>query len=218
MLRRIDTADKWCLALSGFLSTQNGCPMDRIAPYPRFWPTVKMHRQALARDWGIADRKTLYDILEWLEAEGHNAEYMAKIRYAAPLSDSQFQALLDLVNSPKQRNQWLLVRQHAVALRGVGIAAWDIGRYVWLCRDAYALGWIKKKETLQLIRSAGQRAQRSFDGWEHFGLSYVVGRSYWSAEAISRTACDRHFRHLLKLIATPGSPWARLAWRTPLNH
>lgn len=61
----------------------------------------------------------------------------------------------------------------------MGIAAWDIVRYVFLCRTGAAIGLISEKVAWARILEMAPKAQMIFSGWPEYVLSYFAGRQYW---------------------------------------
>ena len=134
----------------------------------------------LERDWDIHSPKDLKSTLDWLEASGHKIEFMKKLSVLTTLSEQGCERYIALFRKDFERyEQWKIANSYKLPLRNVGIAAWDIGRYVFLCRTGAVVGLIDEKEAWIRIREMAPKAQMIFSGWEEYILSYFAGRQYW---------------------------------------
>ncbi|WP_282073452.1 DUF1266 domain-containing protein, partial [Janibacter hoylei] len=52
-------------------------------------------------------------------------------------------------------------------------------RCISVCRWCTSLGMLSEEEAWEKIHRIAQRAQKSFDSWYSFALSYIAGRQYW---------------------------------------
>ena len=93
------------------------------------------------------------------------------------------------------------------------IMGWDLSRAVQLCGQGYLAGYFTYEEAVEKARSVGKVIQQTFDSWEDFWDSYLLG-FYWWSEDIS----DLYERIDVyeALAADPDGPFS-LEWLLDLN-
>lgn len=114
-------------------------------------------------------------------------------------------------------NQLCLVFDNRFPLKTVGVRAWDIGRMVFLMRQAVYVGYIGIDEAWQILLTVALEAQKIFAGWDHYGHSYVVGRHYWRSISLTEGNCEKFYEYLNPIIGDFYSPWYTLPWDMPLS-
>ena len=63
-------------------------------------------------------------------------------------------------------------------ITGKDVIGWDIGRAAYLVRVGVEVNYLKADEAWNYLERAYQRAISTFNTWEEFGRSYIIGRSF----------------------------------------
>ena len=133
------------------------------------------------------------------------------------LGDEQFRE----VQTKAQRNEELshriqIAKQHYKRLGPKSLLGWDYGRYVFLCRWGYFVGYITEEEAWHRIMPVAAKLQKTFDSWKDLGENYLIGREFWS---LSQTKRDGQLYRdaFQRLLSDPASPWNRYPWNLDLG-
>jgi hypothetical protein len=133
------------------------------------------------------------------------------------MTDAQFaQAIGVLQTSPEHLHQVQIVRQHYPALGSKSILAWDLIRYVSLCRWGYLVGYISDTEAWEHIMPAALRLQQTFESWQDAQSNFLIGREFWSMSQSMQTGS--RFRDIYEKFSREGdSPWSMNQWNMDLH-
>lgn len=209
---------RWGLGLCAILTEMNRDEHHTLFGRGDTPEDLERTRHSLHRDWGIDTRDDLLDMLKRLETEGHNRGYMRRHRYLATLSDAEREREVARFKGDIDRyHEQLIIRNNLAILDNVGIEAWDLGRYVNLCRWGMTLGLMEENEGWRRIIGLSIYTQRRFNGWFHFAVSYVTGRQYWRSLA-TKDYIDEQMLILKRLTGNPESPWNALDWDMQLTQ
>ncbi|VAW65606.1 hypothetical protein MNBD_GAMMA10-223 [hydrothermal vent metagenome] len=213
----LSTTQLWGLALSSLLTEMNHQRHDILDYHNGEKQGVEQLRHVTKRDWGIETREELLDILDWLKKEGQNANYLNMQNHIKSLSEAGINAYIEAHQKNEDlQNRLLLVKNYRHALNNSGILAWDIGRYVYLCRCGACLELFSQKESWEFIFKASLLAQKTYDSWYSFAISYIAGRKYWRAIATEDRAL-LEMDIVLRLTGDEKSPWNTLKWNHSLT-
>jgi hypothetical protein len=185
------------------------------APMPE---STQKARKILREWWGITSKETLLGTMRSLQKEGHRRQFERLGAAVESLSDDQFQQRLIAAKGDEQEYRDLqLVREHYKRLGPQSLLAWDYGRYVALARWGYQAGFFTETEAWELIMPAARKLQNTYDSWEDFGKTYLIGREFWSVEQTKLNG-QIYSNGYKKLLAEPRSPWKRHPWNTDLGQ
>ncbi|GAA0890604.1 DUF1266 domain-containing protein [Fulvivirga kasyanovii] len=209
----------WLVSLGSMLAVQNGYYVkELLLDEPDDEARINEGRVSLKRDWGIHDRETLKDSLAFLDNGGHSRGYMDMARQWGHIHEEQCEKALASIDDETYKSKVRLVNTHHMALHNCGIYAWDAGRAAHLIRDAWYLGIITEEEEIwELLLQWGKKVQPQFTGWDHFGLSYAVGRAYWAVQNLSKPFCNNMYTTLRKITLDTNHPWNQLEWNLLLQ-
>jgi hypothetical protein len=189
---------RWGLALGAVLTEMNSGYHHELGGWGAGDHTGKWCRDALSRFWGVDDRDSHRQALAYLWHTGHRTEVQQRLRAMPDPSEDDAKGAI--------------VRANAASLRGRGVLAWDLGRFVAVLGWGTWAGYATEAEAWPMIQGAATWAQRRYLSWEEFGRGYELGRLFWSeGEEDPRIPDTLH-----KLLTEPKSPWVQLAWATPL--
>ena len=94
-------------------------------------------------------------------------------------------------------------------ITGKDVIGWDIGRAAYLVRVGVEVNYLKADEAWNYLERAYQRAISTFNTWEEFGRSYIIGRSFWAYSPEVRDVLG--FCNVMKwLMKHPDSPWLKV--------
>lgn len=207
----LSTSQLWLLATSAMLTQLNGERHDTLLPYHDQGTDAKLEscKQCLLRDWEIESLADLSDTLMYLhkhktfEPVQHNWELLSTEEFEAV---QQFGPEASAFHTPLN-----MVQHYQYNLPGSD-NAWHYGRCSWVIRQSFYCGYISEEEAWGLLEENGQRIRESFNSWEEFGLSYVVGAQYWRRDNYTEASVQRYKDQLTFLMTNQQSPWVRLDW------
>lgn len=208
----------WQVSLAAILGEMNGCYHHCLALHAMDdedrrsgWKT------SLSRDWEIENEKDLEETLEFLRT-GHNKGFQESMsRWQGATEDAIEQHLL-AVKDESYVAKLRLVVQHRHSLKHCGIYAWDAGRAAHIIRNAFYIDIISEERAWELLDQVTSEVYPAFNSWQQFGLSYTVGRAYWSATNLDEYFCQDRFSHLQSIANNPEHPWNYLPWETAGLH
>lgn len=175
---------RWFNATYAILTTHNGGDINFVgggAPSDGYVAIVKM---LMSRDWGITDRESAIEMIDWLTAEGHNKKLLETFQ---TYNLGQY-ATYEEVNAALDKEQatsgdWVRKRAtyDAVILYGENaIVAWDLSRAMMLLGQYYVAGYYTYEEAMDKSLEIAKRLQTIYTSWDDFTQSYLYGYAYWS--------------------------------------
>lgn len=207
---------QWCAGLDGILTETCQYSHWCLGFTELDAKELEQFQQYLEDEWDIQTREDLLATLDWLGGEGgQNAEFM---ECAAFFNRNPQTSRADLEEmcapgSEPSLGQYDLVRQYYTAAGEKGIMAWDFGRYVFLCRSGYTLGFLDRQEALTLIEEAGLEIRGHFASWADFGENFILGQRFWSCDEPKREKqLERESREAYFNLVTGAGAWAGTPW------
>jgi hypothetical protein len=219
VLLSADPAERWCFALGAVLLEMNGIDFEENYAWSGTDADKAMFRSGLKLYWGIENKAGLLEALKGLENDGYQDSFARDRAFLSTLTAAdQNRVIQSYANAPaEQRHKELQIVQHYMnRLPAAGIAAWDWGRYSYLCMQGIYLGYVTKEEALELLRPIALRTQQAYSGWREFATAYLVGRQFWWKHLTEESAKEM-MGYVQRLLVLPTSPWNTLDWRLPLN-
>jgi hypothetical protein len=204
------------LALGGVLSSQNQGRHDRLYPQEPTRRNVSQIAATIARDWDIRTRDDLDEALKGLTADGgQNQEFMSLMALLGTFDRPSRRAFINAFRKDPERYAKLtIVDRSWSSLQGMGILAWDCGRYIMLCRWGAMIGLLPDRQAWLLIMQMAKKVQPMFPDWYGYGLSYVTGRHFRNANLSAKHATAM-MEHVQKLFIVENRPWA-MPWDVEL--
>lgn len=173
--------------------------------------------QLLSQWWGVNSRDDLLKMLSWLQFTGHRYEFDLLGRRLDALTERQFATLETLAQRhPQTLNELQIARKNHELLGQKGILAWDLIRYISLCRWGYLSGFLSETEAWDRIMPAALRLQQTFVSWQDLQSNYLIGREYWSLEQ-TKINGERYRAIYERFVQDPGSPWNLNPWELDLG-
>lgn len=169
--------------------------------------------------YGIEDRDSAIETLDWLLHRGHHV-YFEAIRPIITNSSSEFnvdvlleeekdRSLMEYVSNIKESLETLVdehVIQGASEFKNISVDAWDLGRLVLVTRCCYDSQYISEEEAWQYIMSAYEKSRELYHNWGEFAKGYIVGRAMWNGNDFALNGIVSIAEGLLK---DENSPWIK---------
>lgn len=206
--------ERFCIALSGIISTVNDHKLDELDVEERVPLFVQQITSLIRNSWGISGREDLIETLLYLSRAGYRARFAAYAEAASP------EELFG--NDMAQEDREGIVRGHAFVQHfkdkfGADfLLGWDIGRAAMITRWGYFVGWLTQAEAEQLLSDMGQVAANGLSGWREFARSYLFGGAFWKevcAAYDGRSYLDTLTDAVRKLLSDgPEGAWTHTPW------
>ena len=209
--------ERFCIALSGIISTVNDHKLDELDVEERVPLFVQQITSLIGNSWGISGREDLIETLLYLSRAGYRARFAAYAEAASP------EELLGDDMAEEDREG--IVRGHAFVQHfkdkyGADfLLGWDIGRAAMITRWGYFVGWLTQAEAEQLLSDMGQVAANGLSGWKEFARSYLFGGAFWKevcAAYDGKSYLDTLTDAVRKLLSDgPEGAWTHTPWAKP---
>lgn len=209
--------ERFCIALSGIISTVNDHKLDELDVEERVPLFVQQITSLIRNSWGISGREDLIETLLYLSRAGYRARFAAYAEAASP------EELFG--NDMAQEDREGIVRGHAFVQHfkdkyGADfLLGWDIGRAAMITRWGYFVGWLTQAEAEQLLSDMGQVAANGLSGWREFARSYLFGGAFWKevcAAYDGKSYLDTLTDAVRKLLSDgPEGAWMHTPWAKP---
>lgn len=179
-------------------------------------PDKKDVKYRISDYYGIIDRETALETLEWLYHRGDSVFFEAiKPLISNVSSEINTDALTALekdrplgtyINNIKETLGLLI--QHQIIQNGrefskVSIKAWDFGRLVLVVRCCFDVRYITQEEAWSYILNTHEQCKTLYSSWKDFAAGYLVGRCMWSGEDSSLYGIFDIVDSLLKDVQSP---------------
>ena len=207
----------WALATTALIFAFNDNHLDTLTGVAATPDSIENERKQLAEGWSIYSRADLLRTLDWLQLRGHRTGFNELGLRVSTLSDEQLAVIRSqLSDNTEAVNQLDVVRAHYQELGSKSILAWDLVRYISLCRWGVLAGYISEDYAWARIMPAAQQLQQTFNSWQDLQTNYLIGREFWSLKQTKK--CGAKFQAIFKSLSEdPSSPWNRIPWNTPLH-
>ena len=209
--------ERFCIALSGIISTVNDHKLDELDVEERVPLFVQQITSLIRNSWGISGREDLIETLLYLSRAGYRARFAAYAEAASP------EELFG--NDMAQEDREGIVRGHAFVQPfkekycADFLLGGDIGRAAMITRWGYFVGWLTQAEAEQLLSDMGQVAANGLSGWREFARSYLFGGAFWKevcAAYDGKSYLDTLTDAVRKLLSDgPEGAWTHTPWAKP---
>lgn len=130
-------------------------------------PRIRV-RKSIKKSWGIKNKRTFNETIQWLLEEGHNKDCLEEME--------QYRDHIEESSNPE------LFQKLLTAYPEKGILAWDLCRLCNVAAWGTIAGYIKYKDGIALCVKAGKILQENFDSWDDMIDNYLTGLWYWSGK------------------------------------
>ena len=174
---------------------------------------VEREKEMLDRQWGVTDRASADESLDWLRSEGRRTRFveemdgLAKAGLASVDKEERVDFLCENNDMTQEEAERYARFYEAYEEKGEdAISAWDYSRLVMLLSSYYVVGYYSETEALEEALEVSRMIQKKYGSWDTFTDSYMMGYEYWAKESSD-------YRRLVYEILQeePDSPY-RLPW------
>lgn len=208
----------WMNGTHAVLTVLNGCDYMIFGGAYADKELIETSQDMLSRQWGITDRESADESLDWLFSRGHRtsfAEEMEEMKeegLGAVPEDGRADYFYETYEMAQDEAKRYARFYKAYEEKGEdAISAWDYSRVIMLLSSCYYVGYYDEKEALDRSLEAARMIQMKYDSWDAFTDSYMMGYEYWAGES-------SEMRRLVYeiLLEEPDSPY-RLDWNMKLE-
>lgn len=207
---------QWAIACSAQLFKQNGEGLYSLAGAEPSEADTLREKKFLRGWWNVESRDDLLSVLDQQLSTGHNTLWMQYDAWRKnPISNVVSVVTKGRDFSPND-SRLELVREYGDKFGSRGLKAWDLCRYICLCRWGYRVGWLSEAEAYSRMMPVARELQRTYGSWQQLGEEYLIGRRFWSQAHYLKDK-EKSEEILHDLLTSPDSPWVTLPWNTDLN-
>ena len=209
---------RWFSNTFSILIAQNNWDISLYGGLPQDEYGKSMAEYLLTNTWGVTDRESADETLDWLLEEGHriplaeDLDTLASVGLTDIPAEERAETILASFELDEQQAQryadWFSLYEQYDTDTAAG---WDYSRAMTLLSFYYLTELYTEEEALDQSLEVAKTIQNTFDSWDDFMESYFVGYEY-GMEADSE---DR--RELYEQLKTsPDNPFG-LDWNTTLE-
>lgn len=201
----------WLIATSAMLTQLNKEYHDTLLPH-HIYSTPKLlgsSKQCLLRDWEISNLAELSDTIKYLNEE---KTFELVERNWEHLSETEFNRTQQFGDDLLEYRTVLDMTHNYQFNLSASDAAWHYGRCAWIIRHAFYNVYITESEAWSLLEENGKRIKETFDSWESFGRSYLIGAQYWQRKSYQVTNIKKYIDNITYLLTNQHSPWIQVHW------
>ena len=208
----------WINATHAVLTESNGWDTSIFGGMEPSKSNQKLEIQMLDEWWGVTDRQSAIDNMDWLINEGHRTDFadfmgMLKDEGAEEFTQDEVAEVLSAMMEDETEGAYLAKAfSDYLAYGEHAIDGWDYSRAMSLLGWYYIAGYYSEQEALDQALELGKTIQSQFSSWDEFMESYFRGYEYWSYES-----SDARREIYEELKAQKDSPYS-VAWDTSLEN
>lgn len=181
---------KWFNASYAVLTELNGWDYNRFAGLPANDETMEMEKKSLEEWWGVTDRASADENINWILNEGHryafndNCKVLEDTGFGTVDADKRKDFILENFDVTDEEAQ-SYVDSYAMyeEFGESAIAGWDYCRAMNLMSFYYLAGYYTEQEALDKSLEIAQTMQPLFESWDDLMASYMRGYEYWAEES-----------------------------------
>jgi len=202
--------------------------------YSHYLNTLETHMPeedllvGLEGSWGITDKASLLETVDWLAVSGHRAYFnllwnilknKPKPEWRKAISDLEVQVLaMEDMEAEKihpyaenilEIYPLLLTKGFFTTMKDPDVTAWDLERAINLCRYGFDLQFLTREEALERIMAYAKIMYNKYDSWRSLSEGFLVGCGMWSGSP--ELIADR-IEHHETLLNHDKSLWKTLKW------
>ncbi len=181
---------RWFNASYAILTELNGCNYNIFGGMMPNAPVARMQQQMLENSWGVTDRASADETLDWLLTEGHRLTFVDDMAYLeqAGLGEVAKEGRMDFILSNfdvSEEDAGFFISCYAIYEQygAEAIDAWDYCRALNLMGFFYLAGYYDETEALDTSLEIAKVLQAKFNSWDALVDSYLRGYEYWAEES-----------------------------------
>lgn len=169
--------------------------------------------------YGISDRDSALETLEWLKESGHRIyfEFFKQV-FAQSAKNFDLLQIEDDEDRSKVASYIANLKECVDTLKeadfiktekdlsAISILGWDMGRLVLVTRCCFQCKYISEQEAWNYITYAYDECSKIYKNWKDFAGGYIVGRAMWGGASMS---LDGLIGITEDLLSDAESPWIK---------
>lgn len=179
----------WMNGTNAVLTRANNWDYKLFGGLPANDESKAIEAQLLEDWWGVTDRQSAEETMQWILSEGHRSEFNETMGYYGVEGLADVEAsdrvswFLDNFDATEEQARSIADAYAFYEENGDrAIAGWDYGRAMSLLGYYYIAGYYTETEALDKSLEIAGEIQSLFTSWDEFMESYFVGYEYWSDE------------------------------------
>lgn len=181
---------RWFNASNSMLIYVNGWDYQLYGGLEPNETSQEIAKQILDNSWGVTDKASADEILNWLLSEGHRTEFAEEMEFLvesgiAEVEEGERASFLyenfEISEEDAQSYaNWFSKYEESGEDAASG---WDYNRALSQLANFYLAGYYTLEEALDASMDVAKMIQGSFDSWDDYMESYFTGYEYWSEES-----------------------------------
>lgn len=147
-------------------------------------------RQLLDNSWGVTDKASADEILDWLLSEGHRIDFVDEMEfleevgiYEVPADERAAFLMENFDVAGEEAEYYAAWYNRYEALYEDAASGWDYNRALSQLANFYLAGYYTLEEAFDASLEIAEMIQASFDSWDDYMESYFTGYEYWAGES-----------------------------------
>lgn len=181
---------RWMNASYAILTELNNCDYTVFGGMSVTESNSEMMQESLDEWWGVTDRESADETLDWILTEGHRAGFEEDMVYLdelglAEVAETDRAAFflecfeLDEADAEYFADMYGMYQEYGTE----AIDGWDYCRALNLLGFYYVAGYYTEEEALDKSLEIAQTVQSRFASWDELVDSYLRGYEYWAEES-----------------------------------
>lgn len=181
---------RWFDATYAILTKTNNCNVNYFGGFAANESNAAISQQSLESSWGVTDRASADETMEWILTEGHRTDFKDTMK---TLSDAGIQNVAADARKDVVMENYEVTEEEAQHLADMynyyeqygenAIDAWDYCRAISLAGFYYHAGYYTEQEALDKCLEVAQMLQPLYTSWDEAMNSYLLGYEYWAEES-----------------------------------
>ena len=177
---------QWFNASYAILTDANGQDYNLFGGAEPSTVMEMQYQSMLDSSWGVTDRASADETLDWILTEGHRDDYMLTCELLSMMvEECGEEGLVDFLiqeydESQEEADRDAATYQMYKEYGETAIDGWDYCRALSLLSFYYMAGYYTKEEALDKSLEIAQTVQPLFGSWDELIDSYLRGYEYWA--------------------------------------
>lgn len=188
----VETTDtiQWFNNTCAVLTAVNSWENTMFGGLPANEASKQITQALLDNWWGVTDRASADETMDWLLAEGHRASFTDDMEYLEQAGAGEVPAeervdffLENFDIEVEEAENYAVWYGYYEKYGDKALLGWDYSRAMSILGNYYLSGYYTEAEALDKSMEVAKMIQESFDSWDDFMESYFVGYEYWAEES-----------------------------------
>ncbi len=188
----VETTDtiQWFNNTCAVLTAVNSWDYTMFGGLPANEASKQITQALLDNWWGVTDRASADETMDWLLAEGHRASFTDDMEYLEQAGAGEVPAeervdffLENFDIDVEEAENYAVWYGFYETYGDNALLGWDYSRAMSILGNYYLSGYYTEAEAQDKSMEVAKMIQESFDSWDDFMESYFVGYEYWAEES-----------------------------------